>query len=161
MKNQRSSTGSGGSNPRRGAKKNGNAKDPFAVPPHPLGYSFQEERPRLRATRFDEIVPSVVSKYGIGRKLIAEQFQEAWRETLKSIYGADDEFGFDDDVAPGRLETFLKCSRPTSLRGGVLRIEVVSHLLASELQFQTPKLLSELRSRLPQNEINEIKIAVR
>ena len=161
MKKKRSSTGSNGAAPKRGAKKSGTDKDPFAVPPHPLGYRFQEERPRLRATRFDAILPAVVAKYGVGRKLIAEQFQDAWRAVLKEIYGGEDEYAFDGEVAPSRLETFLKCSRPTSLRGGVLRIEVVSHLLASELQFQTPKLLSALRSQLPDATINEIKIAVR
>ena len=72
-----------------------------------------------------------------------------------------EEFDFVEESASNRLETFLKCSRPTSLRGGVLRIEVVSHLLASELQFQTPRLLDELRARLPNETINEIKLAVR
>ena len=79
----------------------------------------------------------------------------------EALYGGQEEFDFVEESASNRLETFLKCSRPTSLRGGVLRIEVVSHLLASELQFQTPRLLDELRARLPNETINEIKLAVR
>ena len=161
MKKPRASTGSNDSAPKRGAKKQSSPKDPFAVPPHPLGYNFLEERPRLRASRFDTILPSVVAKYGLGRRLIADQYHEAWREALEALYGGQEEFDFVEESASNRLETFLKCSRPTSLRGGVLRIEVVSHLLASELQFQTPRLLDELRARLPNETINEIKLAVR
>lgn len=160
MKNQRTSTGSNGTPPQRGAKKKESQKDPFAVPPHPLGFNYLEERPRLRATRIDAILPSVFAKYGVGRKLAAERFQEAWRAALEALYAAQDDFGFDED-APSRLETFLKCSRPTSLRAGTLRVEVVSHLLASELQFQTPKLLTLLREQLPGETIAEIKLVVR
>ena len=161
MKNQRTSTGSNGTPPKRGAKKKESQKDPFAVPPHPLGFNYLEERPRLRATRIDAILPSVFAKYGVGRKLAAERYEEAWRAALEALYAAQDDFGFDGDDAPSRLETFLKCSRPTSLRAGVLRVEVVSHLLASELQFQTPKLVALLSEQLPGETIAEIKLVVR
>ncbi|MBS7337927.1 MAG: DUF721 domain-containing protein, partial [Thermoguttaceae bacterium] len=49
----------------------------------------------------------------------------------------------------------------TTFRGGVLRVEVVSNLLAGELQYSTPELLAELRRLLPHEKIERLKIAVR
>lgn len=164
MKKKSSSTASNTSNPRRGAGGNRQSrKDPFAVPPNPLGYNFLDERPRLRATQFGSILPSVIAKYGVGRRLGVERFHEAWQAAVEAVFGADDEFGYDDgfdDETPGRLETLRKHTRPASFRGGVLRVEVVSNLLANELQFQIPQLLSEMRRRLPNEKIDQIRIVV-
>lgn len=147
-------------------QKNG-WRDPCAPPPHPLGYRFLEEKPPLRATPFASIIPAVSAKYGFGRRLGVERFLAAWQGALEAVFGADDfgdsgYDGFDDygGSAPGRLETFRKFSRPGALRGGTLRVEVASNLLANELQFQLPTLLAQLRARLPNEKIDQIKIVV-
>ena len=164
MEKKSSSTGLSASQSRRGVKgKRQTDKDPFAVPPHPLGYRSLDERPKLRASRFDTILPSVIAKYGVGRRLGVERFHEAWRESVETVFGAPDEFDYADEYdasTPGRLETIRKNTRPASFRGGVLRVEVVSNLLANELQFQLPQLLSEMRRRLPNEKIDQIRIVV-
>lgn len=153
MKKSKSSTRSGTSNKR---------KDPFAVPPNPFGFAFLEERPRLRATQFGSILPSVIAKYGIGRRLGVERFVEAWNESLEVVFGGEweDDSERDFDV-PSLLETFRAKTKLLSFRAGILRVEVASNLLANELQFRTPQLLSEMRGRLPNETIERLKLVIR
>ncbi|MGI6402058.1 MAG: DUF721 domain-containing protein [Thermoguttaceae bacterium] len=166
MKKKSSSTGSDKSRAPTGGKtgsRRGKKKDPFSNPPNPLGYNYLEERARINATQFSSIIPSVIARYGIGRKLGVERFLEAWNATLEAVFGDDDFVAYDDfdEAVPSRLETIRRHSRLASFRGGVLRIEVVSSLLAGELHFQAPQLLKELRKRLPYENLDQIKFVVR
>ncbi len=149
---------------KNGRRKKTKSNDPFATPPNPLGYQFLAERRPVRASQFGTILPSIIAKYGLGRKISVERFHEAWDAALTTVFGAaENEFSSDafGEEGPSRLEMFRKYARPANFRGGVLRIEVVSNLLAGELQYSTPELLAELRRLLPHEKIERLKIAVR
>ena len=157
----------GGGTDRRsknGRRKKAKINDPFAIPPNPLGFQFLAERRPARASQFGAILPSIIAKYGLGRKLSVERFHEAWDAALEKVFGVEEnEFSSDTlgEEGSSRLETFRKYARPATFRGGVLRVEVVSNLLAGELQYSTPELLAELRRLLPHEKIERLKIAVR
>lgn len=160
------------------AKKN----DPFAKPAHPLGYTFiSEERP-IRATKFGSLLPSITAKYGLGRRLGAERFQNAWRETITAVFAEQDDFyayqsdygmsdsyagnnaggfGYDSPQQPDKAALFLKYAKPVSVRGGVLRVEIVSNLLFQELQFYQTAIVQRLQALLPNENIRSIKFVVK
>lgn len=152
----------------KGSKRTNSAKirkkDPFARPPHPLGFNFLSEERPIRAARFGSVIPSVMAKYGFGRRLGVERFAAAWRAALETVLAADEydayEPEFDDDT-PSKLDTFLKYARPVSFRGGVLRVEIASNLLYQEMQFCIGGVLQELRRRLPEEDVRSIKLVVK
>ena len=113
---------SGRSKRTNSAKKN---RDPFARPPHPLGYRFLSDERPIRASRFGSIIPSVMAKYGLGRRIGVERFHEAWRGALETVFGGpDDEFAPElDGGASDKLQTYLQYARPVSFRSGTLRVE--------------------------------------
>jgi len=165
MKKRASSTGA--SRARVGKREKARSNDPFAVAPNPLGKThLAEERP-IRATRFASLLPAVYAKYGIGRKLGVERFLDAWRESLAAVFsdgGAETCFDARDEDKPqvfDRAATFATCARPTSFRGGVLRVELNSNLLLQEFHFHLPTLLREMQRRLPDEKIRQIKLALR
>ena len=157
MKKTNSSTTAASSSAK---KRRATSKSPFATPPHPLGYNFIPEGRPLRASSFASILPSVISKYGLGRKLGVERFQAAWRDALVSVFGVAelDEFAA---ALPDKLTLFAQHTRLSSFRGGVLRVEVASNLLYQELQFHVADLLRALCARLPDEKIQQLKIVVR
>lgn len=147
-------------------KRKTRRNDPFARPPHPLGYRFLSDERPLRATRFDALLPGIVAKYGLGRKINADRFQKAWCDALKRAFAEQEEFYEDaqedwNDDAPNKLEMFLKYARAVSFRGGVLRVEVVSNLFLQELQFYQIPILHELRQLLPNDKIDKIKFVAK
>ena len=121
----------------------------------------------MRASSFASVLPSVVSKYGLGRKIGVERWRNAWNEALEVVFGDRGDFGdFDDErdvdaSAPSRLETFRKYARPASYRSRTLRVEVTSNLLMQELQFYSARLLNELRRILPDESIEKIKLVAK
>ncbi len=143
-----------------------NNADPFATPPHPLGFQFLDEERPLRATKFGAILPSVISKYGLGRKLTVERFQNAWRDALQAVFGDDSRSKFDEadpcgDRVASKLDFYLKYARLVSFRGGTIRVEIASNLLYQELQFYLDSILDELRRLLPDDNLERIKLVVR
>ena len=151
---------SGRSKRTNSAKKN---RDPFARPPHPLGYRFLSDERPIRASRFGAIIPSVMAKYGLGRRIGVERFHEAWRGALETVFGGPtDEFAPElDGGASDKLQTYLQYARPVSFRSGTLRVEIASNLLYQELQFYLSQILQEIRRRLPDENIQSIKLIVR
>jgi hypothetical protein len=143
----------------RSAKK----KDPFARPPHPLGYQFLSDERPVRATKFSSVLPSIIAKYGLGRRLSVERFQNAWREALQVVFDDSlvDDFDYadlEDEQIPSKLETYMKYARPVSFRSATLRVEIASNLLYQELQFYLGDILKEMRLRLPDENIEKIKL---
>ena len=140
--------------------------DPFAIPPHPLGYRFLSEERPLRATKFNAILPSVISRYGLGRKLVVERFQNAWRKALEVVFVDDSyaQYDFSDpyeERGVSKLDFYLRHARLVSFRGGTAYVEIASNLLYQELQFYLGSILNELRRLLPEDKIEKIKLVVR
>ena len=122
---------------------------------------LSEERP-IKATKFSSVLPSVVAKYGLGRKLSIERFQAAWTTSLERVFGMTDAVSYDSgEFAFDKLALFTKYARLTSYRSGTLRVEVASGLLFQELQFNAQDLLREMRAQLPNENLTSIKIVVR
>ncbi|MBQ9872972.1 MAG: DUF721 domain-containing protein [Thermoguttaceae bacterium] len=154
-----------GSNRPKNRKSSGSRRDdPFARPAHPLGFQFLSEERPIRASKFGAILPSVMAKYGLGRKLAVERINAAWRESLRVVltgaFDSDFSVDLDDENLPSddKLATFERNARPVSLRGGALRVEVVSSILCQELRFHLEPILRELRRRLPEEKIEKIKL---
>ena len=164
MKNVRSSNGSSASSRSKKTKtSNFRKNDPFARPPHPLGYQFLSEERPLRASKVGSVLPSLVAKYGLGRKIGVERMQNAWREALDVVFAqrSNDEFYQESDEPSSKLATFLKYAKPVSFRAGALRVEIVSNLLYQELQFYSSAILKEIQKRLPDENVKTIKLIVR
>jgi len=96
--------------------------------------------------------------------------QNAWREALAVVfaqrsgdafYYESDEFYQKSDESSSKLETFLKYAKPVSFRAGALRVEIVSNLLFQELQFYSNAILKEIQKRLPDENVETIKLIVR
>ncbi len=117
----------------------------------------------MRASKFRSVLPSIMAKYGLGRKLGVERFNAAWREALTAVFTPVDSYdAYAMGTEPqGKLELFLKYARPVSYRGGVLRIQIASNLLNQELQFHIGELLSEIRERLPEENVQSIRVVAR
>lgn len=174
MKKSRSPKSPGASNRRKTAKEPKFRKnDPFAKPPHPLGFNFMSEERPIRASKFDTILPTVIAKYGFGRRLGVERFNAAWRDALTAVFGARneprsadgfDDFWADDDFDDGgssKLATYLEFARPQTFRGGALTVRIASNLLYQELQFYLPALLKEIQAALPDENVERIKLVCR
>jgi len=164
MKKARSSNGSDALNRSKKTKSSKFRKnDPFARPPHPLGYQFLSEERPLRASKVGSVLPSLIARYGLGRKIGVERMQNAWREALAVVFTqrSSDEFYQEYDESSGKLETFLKYAKPVSFRAGALRVEIVSNLLYQELQFYSNAILKEIQKRLPDENVETIKLVVR
>lgn len=165
MKNSKSNRPSAPNPSKKRKTRKPNARDPFSRPPHPLGINFLNEERPIRAVKFNALLPSIVAKYGLGRSLSAEKYQNAWREALRRVFEQEDDFADyyaeENDGAPNKLETFLKYTRPVSFRGGALRVEIASNLLYQELQFYQTQLVAELRALLPNEQIEKIKAVVK
>lgn len=174
MPNFNSSNTSKGVN--RSKKRKTRKNDPFAKPEHPLGYNFLSEERPIRATKFNALLPSIVAKYGLGRSLTADQFQNAWKQALQDVFADQNEYydysysdGDIDSFAqnspqnyvPDKAAMFLKYAKAVSIRGGVLRVEIVSNILYQELQFYQVPILQRLRQLLPNKNIEKIKFVVK
>ena len=174
--------------PRQSRKTSKKRDDPFAAPPHPLGFNFLSEERPIRASKFGAILPTIVAKYGFGRKIGVERLQNAWNDALAAVFRAetlDDGSGWDgwDDwdgwdngeignaresrngaagFAPTtKLATYLRHARPVAFRGGTLSVCVESRLLCQELSFYLPQILREIQSTLPDENVERVKLVVR
>ena len=157
MKKSKSSTSADGSAAKsRAAKK----KSPFATPPHALGYNYLPVGRPLRASTFASVLPSVIAKYGLGRKLVTEKLASAWRAALTEVFGSAVDYEYDASSVD-KFDLFTRHTRLSSFRGGVFRVEVDSNLLYQELQFQASDLLRVLKAQLPDEKLTQLKIVVR
>ncbi len=147
--------------------------DPFAAPPHPLGFNFLSEERPIRAVKFGAILPTIVAKYGVGRKLGVERFHKAWNDALAAVFRAETDAGWDDwddawaldgsnaGAASSKLATYSKHAVPVAFRGGALSVRVASNLLCQELRFYLPQILREIQTALPDENVEKIKLVLR
>ena len=118
-----------------------------------LGYRrMVEGKPGARRSKpipIGEILPQIVARYGLGRKLSAQRFQEAFRKVLADLF------------PQGRNGFYTESSyRILGLRGGVLRISVTDAPLMSEFAFYKGEILRRLRLELPEEKIREIRFTL-
>ena len=164
-------TSKNASTPRQSRKTSKKRDDPFAAPPHPLGFNFLSEERPIRATKFGSILPTLVAKYGFGRKIGVERFHNAWNDALATVFRAESLDGWSDwedwsDGAAGfaptsKLATYARHARPVAFRGGTLSVCVESRLLCQELSFYLPQILREIQTALPDENVERIKLVVR
>ncbi|MBO7725545.1 MAG: DUF721 domain-containing protein [Thermoguttaceae bacterium] len=118
-----------------------------------LGYRrMVEGKPgarRSRPTPIGNILPQIIARYGLGRKLSSGRFQEAFRNVLTDLFPRDETgFSIDDSY------------RILGLRGGVLRISVTDAPLMSEFAFYKGEILRRMRLALPEEKIREIRFTL-
>ncbi|MDO5309226.1 MAG: hypothetical protein Q4G03_07005 [Planctomycetia bacterium] len=142
-------------------KRTNSRPDPFARAPHPLGFQFLSDERPIRAVSFQAILPSVVAKYGLGRKMANQRLQEAWQNALRNVFCQEDALLTDQLDGNAKLELFLENTRATTLRAGALRIEIASNLLYQELLFVKSQLLAQLQSQLHDVALKSLKFVVR
>lgn len=172
---KRQKTAKNASAPRQSRKTSKKRDDPFAAPPHPLGFNFLSEERPIRASKFGAILPTIVAKYGFGRKIGVERFHNAWNDALATVFRAESLDGWDDwegwesggswndggNASPSKLATYTRHARPVAFRGGTLSVCVESRLLCQELSFYLPQILRELQTALPDENVERIKLVVR
>lgn len=168
---KRQKTSKNASTPRQSRKTSKKRDDPFATPPHPLGFNFLSEERPIRATKFGSILPTLVAKYGFGRKIGVERFHNAWNDALATVFRAESLDGWNDWEdwndggagfdSPSKLATYTQHARPVAFRGGTLSVCVESRLLCQELSFYLPQILREIQTTLPDENVERIKLVVR
>lgn len=119
-----------------------------------LGYHRMIEggRPGARRSKpiqIGNILPQIIARYGLGRKLSADRFSESFRQILADLF-PQDENGFYTESSYQIL----------GLRGGVLRISVVDASLMSEFAFYKGEILRRIRLALPEEKINDIRFTL-
>lgn len=171
---KRQKTSKNAATTRQSRKTSKKRDDPFAAPPHPLGFNFLSEERPIRASKFGAILPTIVAKYGFGRKIGVERFHNAWNDALATVFRAESLDGWDDwesgeswngadaGFAPtSKLAIYSQHARPVAFRGGTLSVCVESRLLCQELSFYLPQILREIQTALPDENVERIKLVVR
>ncbi|MBP3529850.1 MAG: DUF721 domain-containing protein [Thermoguttaceae bacterium] len=171
---KRQKTSKNAATTRQSRKTSKKRDDPFAAPPHPLGFNFLSEERPIRASKFGAILPTIVAKYGFGRKIGVERFHNAWNDALATVFRAESLDGWDDwesgeswngadaGFAPtSKLAIYSQHARPVVFRGGTLSVCVESRLLCQELSFYLPQILREIQTALPDENVERIKLVVR
>jgi hypothetical protein len=174
---KRQKTSKNASTPRQSRKTSKKRDDPFAAPAHPLGFNFLSEERPLRASKFGAILPTIVAKYGFGRKIGVERFHNAWNDALATVFRAESLDGWNDwagwegegseenwnggFASTPKLATYTRHARPVVFRGGTLSVCVESRLLCQELSFYLPQILREIQTALPDENVERIKLVVR
>lgn len=104
---------------------------------------------RSRPTPIGNILPQIIARYGLGRKLSAERFQEVLRKVLTDLF------------PPGENGFYTENSyRILGLRAGILRISVTDAPLMSEFAFYKGEILRRVREALPDEKISEIRFTL-
>jgi len=120
---------------------------------HPLGFQYMSEERPLTVSRFSDILPGLVARYGLGRKLGVEKYQRTWEQILSKLTAANRQY------PPG--EKLRELSRPIAFRNGTVRIEVEGNILFQELGFQRTWILSEFQRALPEEKIKQIRFTLK
>ncbi|MBR4976471.1 MAG: hypothetical protein IKY61_05400, partial [Thermoguttaceae bacterium] len=78
----------------------------------------------IRATKFGSILPTLVAKYGFGRKIGVERFHNAWNDALATVFRAESLDGWNDWEdwndggagfdSPSKLATYTQHARPVA-----------------------------------------------
>ena len=107
-------------------------------------------------------MPALVAKYGLGRRLVHERVQNAWRDALDAVFSQRQTYAQrDDGEENGKALFFFRNIKTSTLRNGTLRVEVASNLLYQELLFARRELLEQLQRRLPDDNLTNLKLVVK
>ena len=116
----------------------------------PLGYRFIPERRRLaRPSKLSEILPSILARTGMTRRLAVEKFQQCWKAVRQQILAPRGMVLDDDDTVV------------SGFRGGVISVTVSSASLVMELSFCQREILRYFQNELPDEKIKKIRFVQR
>lgn len=117
---------------------------------HPLGYWYDDGMRPSNPVKFAAILPAIIAKYGLARKIGFERIERVWREILNETLV---------DFIGGRDTDSL--IRLTGFSRGSIRLEVAGNLLLQEFLFFKTAVLRQFQSSLPQEKIKDISVTVR
>ncbi|MBQ1454392.1 MAG: DUF721 domain-containing protein [Thermoguttaceae bacterium] len=116
----------------------------------PLGYRFiPERRPLGRPSKLSDILPSILARTGMTRRLSVEKFQQCWKTVREQILASRGMILNDDDAVV------------SGFRGGVLSVTVSSAPLVMELSFCQREILRSFQSEMPDEKIKKIRFVQR
>ena len=138
------------SQPRRGRRRKRNpASENETV--DALGYHRMiEGKPRRPTRNISEIIPEIVARYGIGRRLSAQRFQSTLDAVLADLFPHGKENGFYTGESFGFV----------GLRSGVLQIRVSDAPLLAEFAFYKSEILRRMRKAMPEDDIRDIRFTL-
>ena len=138
------------SQPRRGRrrKRNPNSENETV---DALGYHRMiEGKPRRPTHRLGEIIPEIVARYGIGRRLSAQQFQNTLNAVLAELFP----HGKEDGLYTDESYQFV------GIRSGVLQIRVSDAPLLAEFAFYKAEILRRMCQAMPEENIRDIRFTL-
>ncbi|MBO7678611.1 MAG: DUF721 domain-containing protein [Thermoguttaceae bacterium] len=116
----------------------------------PLGYRYTAERRRLaRPSKLSDILPSILARTGMTRRLAVEKYQQCWQAVRQQI------------LAPRGLILDDSDTAVSAFRGGVLSVTVSSASLVMELSFCQREILRYFQSEMPDEKIKKIRFVQR
>lgn len=111
-----------------------------------LGYRFLHEgKPRNWPSPLADILPSLLAKYGVTRRLAVEKFRDCWDSVRAELLVPAGVSASDEDVS---LAGF---------RAGTVSFDVASAPLAMELTFYEAEILRRFQEALPKENIKKIR----
>ncbi|MDR2116447.1 MAG: DUF721 domain-containing protein [Planctomycetaceae bacterium] len=96
--------------------------------------------PNIGVVHVADILPQLITKYGLQNQRNIEQITRIWRETIGEPFGA--------------------VTRAVGLKSGTLEIAVPHHAFVQEISFRKSELLANLQTALPEEKIKRIKFIV-
>ncbi|MDR3196492.1 MAG: DUF721 domain-containing protein [Planctomycetaceae bacterium] len=96
--------------------------------------------PKVGVVHVADILPQLITKYGLQNQRNIEQITRIWRETVGEPYGS--------------------VTRAVGLKSGTLEIAVPHHAFVQELSFRQSELLAGIQTALAEEKIKRIKFVV-
>ncbi|MDO5553897.1 MAG: DciA family protein [Planctomycetia bacterium] len=112
------------------------------------GINYLSEVRPTRATKLGTIVPALIARYGVGRRMNSERLEKIWERVRHTL---------SEDVA---AEAFDRVEI-RSFRGGTLQFDVPDNIIFQEILFHEGRILAEFQSEVPDERIRKIKFTVR
>ncbi len=104
---------------------------------------------RSRPQRIGNIIPQIIARYGLGRKLSIERYQETFKKSLADLFPQDESRFYTDGSY-----------RLIGLRSGILRVCVSDAPLMSEFAFYKGEILRRMREAMPDEKIRDIRFTL-
>ena len=116
-----------------------------------LGYHRMiEGKPRHPTHRIGDIIPQILARYGVGRKLSTLRFQAAFSAILSDLFPQEKENGsYTEDSY-----------QIVGLRSGVLQIRVSDAPLLAEFAFYRGEILRRLKKTMPEENIRDVRFTL-
>ena len=116
----------------------------------PLGYHFIPEMRHFgRLATMSDILPTILAKSGMTRRLAVEKYRQCWKDAVEQV------------LAPRGLVLDEGDVIIAGFRGGVLSMTVSSAPLEMELSFCQREILRFFQTRLPDEKIKKIRFVQR